>query len=380
MRPDTLLIHAGEPRPRDGGAVAMPIYQSSTFEETEARGYHDIRYARLSNTPSHDALHGKLAALEEAEAALATASGMAAVSATLLSILRSGDHLLAQQGVYGGTHDLITKDLPRLGIEATFVPGDDPAAWRKAVTPRTRLFYVEALTNPLLRVADLPAAAAFARERDLVSVIDNTFATPLSFRPLRHRFDLVVHSATKYLNGHNDLIAGAVLGSAARVREVKRTLDHLGGSLDPHACFLLQRGLKTLGVRFRHQCATAIAVAQFLEQHPAVARVHHPGLESHPDHARARELFAHFGAMVSFEAKGGAAAAERMFSRLTLPLHAPSLGGAETLVTRPAASSHAGLSAEERAQIGISDGLVRVSIGLEAKEDLIEDFDRALRD
>jgi len=380
MRPDTLLIHAGEPRPRDGGAVAMPIYQSSTFEETEARGYHDIRYARLSNTPSHDALHGKLAALEEAEAALATASGMAAVSATLLSILRSGDHLLAQRGVYGGTHDLIIKDLPRLGIEATFVPGDDPAAWRKAVTPRTRLFYVEALTNPLLRVADLPAAAAFARERDLVSVIDNTFATPLSFRPLRHRFDLVVHSATKYLNGHNDLIAGAVLGSAARVREVKRTLDHLGGSLDPHACFLLQRGLKTLGVRFRHQCATAIAVAQFLEQHPAVARVHHPGLESHPDHARARELFAHFGAMVSFEAKGGAAAAERMFSRLTLPLHAPSLGGAETLVTRPAASSHAGLSAEERAQIGISDGLVRVSIGLEAKEDLIEDFDRALRD
>jgi len=189
----------------------------------------------------------------------------------------------------------------------------------------------------------------------------------------------VVHSATKYLNGHSDLIAGAVMGSAARVREVKRTLDHLGGALDPHACFLLQRGLKTLAVRFRHQCATALKVAQFLEKHPAVARVNHPGLTSHPDHGRAREIFAHFGAMLSFEPKGGAAAAERMFSRLTLPLHAPSLGGPETLVTRPAASSHAGLSAEERARIGISDGLVRVSVGLESVEDLTEDFDRALR-
>lgn len=380
MRPDTLLVHAGEPRPRNAGAVAMPIYQSSTFEETEARGYHDIRYARLSNTPTHDALHGKLAALEGAEAALATASGMAAVSATLLSLLHVGDHLLAQEGVYGGTHDLLRRDLPRLGITVSFVPGDDPAAWREAATQRTRLFYLESITNPLIRIGDLEAAAAFAGERDIVSVVDNTFATPLGFQPLRHGFDLALHSATKYLNGHNDLIAGAVTGSAARVREVKRTLDHLGGSLDPHACFLLQRGLKTLGVRFRQQCATALAVARFLEKHPAVARVNHPGLESHPQHARARKLFAHFGAMLSFEPKAGAEAAERMFSRLRIPLHAPSLGGPETLVTRPAASSHAGLSPEERAQSGISDGLVRVSIGLEAQEDLIEDFDRALRD
>ena len=380
MRPDTLLVHAGEPRPRDGGAVAMPIYQSSTFEETEARGYHDIRYARLSNTPSHESLHNKLAALEEAEAALATASGMAAISASLLSVLRAGDHVIAQDGLYGGTHDLMTRDLPRLGIAVTFVPGDDPAAWRAAATARTRVLYVEALTNPLLRVADLPAAAAFARERDLVSIIDNTFATPLALRPLRHGFDLVVHSATKYLNGHSDLIAGAVMGRSARVREVKRTLDHLGGSLDPHACFMLQRGLKTLGVRYRHQCATSLAVARFLENHPSVAGVNHPGLASHLQHARARELFAYFGAMLSFEPKGGAEAAERMFSRLTIPLHAPSLGGPETLVTRPAASSHVGLTAEERARIGISDGLVRVSIGLEAPEDLIEDFDRALRE
>jgi len=378
MRPDTLLVHAGEPRPRAGSAVAMPIYQSSTFEETESRGYHDIRYARLSNTPSHDALHAKLAALEGAEAALATASGMAAISATLFSILRAGDHVLAQQGLYGGTHDLLTHDLPRLGIEVTFVPGDDEAAWRKAVGPRTKLFYLESMTNPLVRIGDLPAAAAFARERGLVSVIDNTFATPLGFRPLRHGFDLAVHSATKYLNGHSDLIAGAVMGSTDRVRDAKRTLDHLGGSLDPHACFLLQRGLKTLGVRFRQQCASALQLSAFLEGHRAVLRVNHPGLQSHPHHARARELFAHFGAMLSFEPKGGVEAAERMFSRLSLALHAPSLGGPESLVTRPAASSHAGLTPEDRARIGISDGLVRLSVGLEAPEDLMEDFDRAL--
>jgi len=378
MKTDTLLVHAGEPRPRAGGAVAMPIYQSSTFEETEGRDYHDIRYARLSNTPSHEALHAKLAALEGAEAALATASGMAAVSAALFSVLRTGDHILAQDGLYGGTHDLIVHDLPRLGIEHTFVPGDDPSAWERALTPRTRAFYLESMTNPLVRVADLPAAASFARSKEMVAIIDNTFATPLAFSPLRRGFDLVVHSATKYLNGHSDLIAGALMGSTERVRAAKKTLDHLGGSLDPHACFLLQRGLKTLGVRFRQQCATALAVAAFLETHRAVARVNHLGLSSHPHHTRARELFAHFGAMMSFELRGGAKAAEKMFARLTLPLHAPSLGGPETLVTRPAASSHVGLSPEERARIGIGEGLVRVSIGLEDPADLIEDFGRAL--
>ena len=378
MKTDTLLVHAGEPRPRFDGAVTMPIFQSSTFEEAGERGYHDIRYARLSNTPSHESLHQKLAALEGAEAALATSSGMAAVSASLFSVLRSGDHLIAQEGLYGGTHDFIAQDLPRLGIEHTFVPGDDPAAWERALTPRTRAMYVEAITNPLLRVANLPAAAAFARGHGLTSVIDNTFATPLGFQPLRHGFDLVLHSATKYLNGHSDLIAGALLGSAQRVRAAKGTLDHLGGSLDPHACFLLQRGIKTLAVRFRQQCATALSVAKFLERHPAVAQVNHPGLVSHPQHARAKELFVFFGGMLSFEIRGGSEAAEKMFRRLKLPLHAPSLGGTETLVTRPAATSHAGLSADERARIGIGDGLVRVSIGLEAAEDLLEDFGQAL--
>src|ERR1041384_3897202 len=185
MKTDTLLVHAGEPRPRAGGAVAMPIYQSSTFEETDARGYHDIRYARLSNTPSHDALHAKLAALEGAQAALATASGMAAGSTALLSTLQAGDHLIAQEGLYGGTHDFIVHDLPRFGIEHTFVAGDDASAWERALTPRTRAFYLESMTNPLVRVADLPAAAAFARSQGLAAIIDNTFATPLGFSPIR---------------------------------------------------------------------------------------------------------------------------------------------------------------------------------------------------
>jgi len=378
MHTDTLLVHAGEPRPRTQGAVAMPIFQSSTFEEGEARGYHDIRYARLSNTPTHDALHAKLAALEGAEAALATASGMAAISAALFSVLRAGDHLLVQDGLYGGTQYLVTRDLPRLGIEVTAVPGDDPAAWERAARPTTRAFYLESMTNPLVRVGDLEAASAFAKKRDLVSIIDNTFATPLAFRPLQHGFDLVAHSATKYLNGHSDLIAGALMGSARRVREAKLVLDHLGGSLDPHACFLLHRGLKTLGVRYRQQCATAVAVARFLQGHAAVARVNHLSLESHPQHARARKLFAYSGAMLSFELRGGTGAAERLFSRLRFPVHAPSLGGPETLVTRPAASSHASLSPEDRARIGIADGLVRLSIGLEAPEDLVEDFGQAL--
>src|SRR5262249_20636120 len=294
------------------------------------------------------------------------------------SVLREGDHIIAQDGLYGGTHDLIRHDLPQLGIDHTFVPGDDPGAWERALTPRTRVFYVEAMTNPLVRVADLPAAASFARSHGLISIIDNTFPTPLGFQPLRRSFDLAIHSATKYLNGHSDVIAGAVMGSAERVRAAKTKLDHLGGSLDPHACFLLQRGLKTLAVRFRQQCATALTVAEFLEQHPAVAKVNHLSLSSHPNHARARELFAFFGAMMSFEIRGGAEAAEKMFRRLTVPLHAPSLGGPETLVTRPAATSHAGLSPQERARIGIGDGLVRVSIGLEAAEDLIEDFGKAL--
>jgi cystathionine beta-lyase/cystathionine gamma-synthase len=379
MRPDTLLIHAGEPRPRIGGAVAMPIFQSSTFETVGETGYHDVRYARLSNTPNHFALHAKIAALEGGEAALVTASGMAAISAALLSVLRTGDHLLAQKTLYGGTHDLITRDLARFGIEMTFVDAQAPSTWERELRPSTRAIYVETLTNPLLELGDHEGAARFARSHGLAALIDNTFATPLGFRPLAHGFDLVIHSATKYLNGHNDLIAGALSGSTKRIEAAKRTLDHLGGSLDPHACFLLHRGLKTLGVRFRHQSASALRVARFLVEHPAVGRVNHPGLPSHPQHDRARRLLpAGTGGMLSFEMRGGRDAAERLLSGVRVPINAPSLGGTESLVTRPAATSHAGLTAEERSAAGIGDGLVRMSVGLEDPEDLIEDLRQAL--
>jgi cystathionine beta-lyase/cystathionine gamma-synthase len=378
MRVETKLVHAGEPRPRHERAVAMPIYQSSTFEYAGQADYHDIQYIRLNNTPNHAALHAKLAALEGTEAALVASSGMAAISSTLLSLLAAGDHVVAHDGLYGGTFDLLTQDLPRLGITTAFVDAARPETWAAAVTPRTRVFYVETLTNPLIQLVALDDVARFARDRGMVSVIDNTLATPLNFRPVEHGFDLIVHSATKYLNGHSDIVAGAVAGSAARVTAVKHKLDHLGGALDPHACYLLHRGLKTLAVRVRYQCQSALEIAGFLARHPRVVRVHYPGLESHPHHARARQWLAATGGMLSFELDGGAAAADQLFGRLTIPLCAPSLGGPETLITRPATTSHAGMAPEIRHRQGITDGLIRLSVGLESTQDLIDDFAAAL--
>jgi cystathionine beta-lyase/cystathionine gamma-synthase len=377
---DTLLVHAGEPRPRIAGSIVMPVFQSSTFELDGDAAYHDIRYIRLNNTPNHDALHAKLAALEGSEAALVTGSGMAAISTSLLTVLKPGDHLLAQRCLYGGTNDLVTSDLRELGIEHTFVDADDPATWAAAIRPSTRAFYCEALTNPTLELGDLPGIARFARERGLVSLIDATFASPVNLRPIEHGFDLVLHSATKYLNGHSDIGAGAVAGSRALVDRVRHKLNHLGGMLDPHACFLLQRGLKTLGVRVRHQNASALVIARFLVEHPAVASVRYPGLPQHPAHARAKSLLDGFGGMLSFDLKGGITAAKWLFTRLELAADAPSLGGPETLVTRPAQTSHVGLPAEQRAALGISDGLVRMSVGLEAPEDLVADLQQALAD
>jgi cystathionine beta-lyase/cystathionine gamma-synthase len=378
MRIETQLIHAGELRPRPGGAVNMPIYQSSTFEYAGEDNYHDVRYLRLNNSPNHLVLHDKLAALEGAQAALVAGSGMAAISAALLAILSAGDHLLAHDSLYGGTRELISNDLAKLGIQCTFVDARRPDTWLEHVTPKTRVFYVEAITNPLMQVAALDEVAQFARGRGLVSIVDNTLATPVNFRPVEHGFDVVVHSATKYLNGHTDIVAGALAGTADLIATVKRKLDHIGGTLDPHACFLLHRGLKTLAIRVRYQNRSTLELARFLERHPAVQSVNHPGLESHAEHARARTLFEGMGGTFSFELKEGLAAAERLFGRLEIPINAPSLGGPETLVTRPAVTSHAGVGAEQRKRLGITDSLVRVSVGLEASEDLIEDFARAL--
>jgi cystathionine beta-lyase/cystathionine gamma-synthase len=375
---ETKLIHAGEPDPRINGAVSMPVFQSSTFEYTGANSYHDLKYIRLNNTPNHIALHQKLAALENAEAALVTASGMAAISTTLLSILSSGDHLLAQECLYGGTHDFITKDLETFGISYDFIDGDDPDSWKHKLNPNTKAIYVESMTNPLLQVADLKAIVEFAKTHGFISLIDNTFSSPVNFRPPEWGFDLSLHSCTKYLNGHSDIVAGAVIGRADLIQKITHKLNHLGGSLDPHACFLLHRGLKTLAVRMRYQNESTLKIAKFLEKHSAIKKVNYPGLESHPRHQRARELFDGFSGMLSFEVKGGIQAAKRFIQNTTLPISAPSLGGVESLITRPAITSHSGMSPEDRRALGISDTLIRVSVGIEATKDIIEDFNQAL--
>jgi len=376
---DTKLIHAGEPEPRILGAVSMPIFQSAMFEYGGEKSYDDLKYIRLNNTPNHAALHAKLAALENAEAALVTASGMAAISTALLAVLSQGDHLLAQDCLYGGTHDLITKDLPGLGISFDFIDGNAPGSWEKKLKPSTKAIYVETMTNPLIQVADLRAVVEFAKAHHLVSMIDNTFASPINFRPAEWGFDLSLHSCTKYLNGHSDIVAGAVIGKADLLEKTVHKLNHLGGSLDPHACFLLHRGMKTLAVRVRYQNESTLKIARFLESHPAVLKVNYPGLTSHPAHERARSLFEGFSGMLSFEVKGGVEAAERFMKKTTLPVIAPSLGGIETLLTRPATTSHAGLAPEERQRLGISDALIRMSVGIESPEDIIEDFEQALR-
>jgi cystathionine beta-lyase/cystathionine gamma-synthase len=375
---DTKLIHSGEPSPLIEGAVSMPIFQSATFEYRGEQDYHALRYIRLNNTPNHEALHRKLAAIENAEAALVTSSGMAAIATTLLTLLGAGDHLLAQNCLYGGTHALLLSEFPRLGIEVDFIDGNEPEAWARALKPRTKAIYIETITNPLLGVADLPAVVEFARAQGLLALVDNTFASPVNFRPPEWGFDLSLHSCTKYLNGHSDIVAGAIIGRAVLIEQINRTLGHYGGSLDPHACFLLQRGMKTLAVRVRHQNDAAEKVARFLEAHPAVATVNYPGLEHHPDYNRARKMFDGFGGMVSFELHGGVEAAEKFISRLALPISAPSLGGVESLITRPASTSHSGMTAEERIRAGIADHLIRLSVGLEAADDLVKDFEQAL--
>jgi len=377
-RLETQLVHAGDPRPRIDGAVEMPIFQSATYEYRGESRYDDVRYLRLNNTPNHLALHAKLATLEGAQAALVTASGMAAITSTLLTVLRAGDHLLAQSCLYGGTHDFVTGEFGGLGLTADFIDADRRETWAAQLKPNTRAIYVESLTNPLLEVADLTAVVEFARAHGLISIIDNTFASPVNYRPIAAGFDLVVHSATKYLNGHSDIVAGAVAGSSELIERIRHKANHLGGSLDPHAAFLLNRGLKTLALRVRYQNDSALRIARFLEAHPGVTRVHYAGLESHPRHARAQRLFAGFGGVLSFELEGAAQRADEFAARVRIPAIAPSLGGVHTLLTRPATTSHAGLSREDRQRLGISEALLRLSVGIEATDELIEDFTQAL--
>lgn len=377
---ETQVIHAGEPTPRIHGAVVSPIFQSSTFEYEFGKEivYDDIKYIRLNNTPNQIALHEKLAFLESGEAALVAASGMSAISATLLAFLKAGDHLLVQNNLYGATNTFVTEDLTALGISFDFIDASQPASWETKIKPTTKIIYGETLSNPLLEIPDFSSVAHFARSKNIKSVIDNTFASPFNFRPLEIGFDLSIHSATKYLNGHSDIVAGAVIGNKADIKAVTHKLSHLGGTLDPHACFLLNRGLKTLAVRLKHQNESALKISEFLSAHPKVIEVRYPGLKSHPQHQRAQEFFDGYGGMISFKVQGGGEAAQKVVETLRIAIHAPSLGGVETLITRPATTTHACLTMEERNRVGITDDLLRLSVGLESTDDLIADLKNAL--
>ena len=370
----TLLVHAGVEHL--GGAVVPPIFQSANYLQADAADYGDVRYLRLSNSPQQRALGNKLAAVEGAEAALALSSGMAAISSALLSVLSSGDHLLVQRNVYGGTATLLA-DLQRLGISSTVIDATDPSGWAAALRPETRAVYVEAISNPLLEVAALDEVVRFCAQHALTSLIDATFVSPVGFRAVPFGFDLVVHSATKYLNGHSDLVAGVVAGSRQAVERVRHVQHHLGGSLDPHSCFLLDRGLKTLALRVPRQASTALQLARALCDSPRVSRVRYPGLPDDPGHARASRMYSHYGGMISFETVDEASA-ERFLEAVRIPIHAASLGGVETLVVRPSRSSHLGVDADGRRLLGITDRLIRVSVGVEDPADLLEDFERAL--
>lgn len=374
-RLDTRLIHAGEPKIL--GAVTLPIFQSATYLHQDAERYDAVRYARLNNTPNHDALATKLANIERAEAAVVTSSGMAAISTTLFGLLSCGDHVLVQDGVYGGTWALAVQEFPRFGITYDFVNPNDPADLKAKLRAQTKLIYVETISNPLLSVVNLAEVATFARRHSLISVVDNTFASPVNCRPCEFGFDLVLHSATKYLNGHSDIVAGVIVGKKSYIDELMPRLNLYGGTLDPHACFLLQRGLKTLSLRVERQNANAMFLAQALEGHPSVKSVRYPGLLSHPQHELATTTLSGFGGMLSVDV-GDAEASARLCASLSLAVDAPSLGGIETLVTRPATTSHKGVTLEERERLGITNGLVRISVGIEHAEDLAADFLGAL--
>lgn len=375
---DSRAVHGLRSETEPEGAVVPPIFQSAMYEFAGAGPDESLRYIRYGNTPNQERLGTHLADLAGTEDGLVTASGMAAISCALLGILSEGDHLIAQRELYGGTRDLLLDGLPSLGVDVDLVDGTDASAWHAALRPTTRAVYLESLSNPLLSVADLEGAVRFAEERGLVSIVDNTFPTPIQLRPAELGFDLVVHSATKYLNGHSDIVAGAILGRADLVAAARKRLGQHGAALDPHACFLLARGLRTLPLRVRRQAATAERLARVLADHPAVAAVHYPGLPGHPHHERARALFDGFGGMLSFEPAGGATAARALLEALEIPIVAPSLGGLESLVTRPATTSHASMSREEREAAGIGDGLVRLSVGVESGDDLEEDLLEAL--
>ena len=386
-KPGTLAVHGGEPRNKAHDSVTTPIVWSATYafaDTAEIERYFkgDIEreeYGRYGN-PTVRAAEKKLAALEGAEDAALFSSGMAAATTALFELLKGGDHVVLTKDCYRRTRQFVTRFLSRLGIESTLVEPGDEAALRSALRPgRTKVILAESPTNPYLRVADL---SLFARARDACPganlIIDGTFATPVNQRPLDEGVDLVIHSCTKYLGGHNDLLAGVVCGRSGLVQAIRDLRGVLGAVLDPQSAFLLIRGLKTLPLRVNRQNETALAVARWLEQHPRVRQVFYPGLPSHPDHAIARRQMRGFGGVVSFRLRASARETSRVVDACKLATIAPSLGAAETLIEQPAYMSYFELTSEEREAIGIYDDLVRLSVGLEDAEDVIADLEQAL--
>ncbi|MBE0543088.1 MAG: PLP-dependent transferase [Verrucomicrobia bacterium] len=369
----TLSVHAGTHRDESTGGANSPIYTSTAYAFPNAANANI--YPRYFNTPNQRVICRKLAALEQGEDALVFGSGMAAITTLLLAYLKPGDHAAFQADLYGGTHQLVTKELMRLGVEVSFNRTAEEFA--AALRPNTRLIYVESPSNPLLQCVDLAAIGKLGRECGVLTVIDNTFATPINQNPIPLGFDAVIHSATKYLNGHSDVNAGVVISSTGVIRRLIECATNFGGMLDANSCYQLERGLKTLALRMRQHNDNANLLARFLQKHPAVARVNYPGLPDHSDHAIAARQMRSYGGMLSFELRDPRQV-DQFLSRLRVVMPALSLGGVESLVCVPSRTSHRLMTPVEHQRAGISDGLVRVSVGIEDIEDLIKDFQQAL--
>jgi methionine-gamma-lyase len=383
----TRAIHLGYDPLTAQGALSPPLYLTATYTHESIEAFDAIRsgeregyvYGRTKN-PTQALLEARLASLEGAEAGVVTASGMAAISATLLTLLKAGDEVVVDQIIYGTAFALFNEGLPRYGIRTVFADFTKPEAVEQAITPRTRAVYFETPANPNLRIIDIAAISRIAHAHGALSIVDNTFATPVLQRPIEHGADIVLHSATKYLGGHGDLLAGAVLGRLEHLNPIRlQGLRYLtGATLSPFTAFLVLRGLKTLELRVQRHSASALAVAQFLEKHPAVAQVAYAGLPSSPDYALAARQQSAGGGLVAFELKGGLAAARRLLNSVRLTHLAVSLGDPETLIQHPASMTHATYSPEDRARYGLSEGLLRLSVGLETLEDILADLDQAL--
>lgn len=386
MGPMTRAIHAGHVADPATGAVRTPLHMSTTYMfpdvDAGAAAFSGERqafiYTRLGN-PTEAALERRVAALEEGEAALATASGMAAVSSAVLPLLGQGDHLVSITSVYSGTFTLFTQKLPKLGVEVTMVDGAEVGNIERALRPDTRAIYIETPGNPTLKLVDIAAVAELGRASGITTLIDNTFATPCGQQPLKMGIDVVVHSATKYMCGHGDAIGGIIVGRADYLRRVrKEALDDFGGIISPFNAWLILRGIETLPLRFARHCDNAMKVAAFLEAHPKVEWVLYPGLASHPQHELARRQMQQYGAMVCFEVKGGVESGARLMNAVRLCTLAVSLGDTLSLITHPASMTHAKVPRDRRLEAGITDGLVRLSVGLEDAEDIIADLEQGL--